>query len=231
MIKSVTLALAGAALMAAISLPGAAIARSSATKPVGWRPLTSAEAAKRIHRSGWEPRPGNRQTNRSVPGADQLRRWRQRSEMPYAGHVNGRFRGTTDEIIQWSARKWGFQPDLLRAVATVESWWRQSAIGDNGDSFGLFQVRRPYHCWGECRIARDSTAFNADYYGGILRAYFDGRMEWLNTVERGRDYRAGDLWGSVGAWYAGWWWTEPAKAYIRTVRDRLDKRTWRDPGF
>ena len=74
---------------------------------------------------------------------------------------------------------------------SVESWWHQSAVGDNGDSFGLFQVRRPYHCWGECRIARDSTAFNADYYGGILRAYFDGKMGWLNTVERGRDYRAG----------------------------------------
>ncbi len=231
MIKSLTLALAGAALMVALSAPAATAAPTPATKPIGWGPLTSQEAAKRVHRSGWEPRPGNREANRTVPGTEQLRRWRQRSEMPYAGHVNGRFRGTTDEIIQWSARKWGFEPNLLRAVATVESWWRQSAVGDNGDSFGLFQVRRPYHCWGECRIARDSTAFNADYYGGILRAYFDGRMQWLNTVERGREYRAGDLWGSVGAWYAGRWWTEPAKAYIRTVRDRLGERTWRDPGF
>ena len=112
-----------------------------------------------------------------------------RSDMPYARYVNGRFRGTTDEIIQWAAYKWGFRPSVLRAVATVESWWHQSAVGDNGDSFGLFQVRRPYHCWDACRIARDSTAFNADYYGGILRAYFDGKMDWLNTVERGREYR------------------------------------------
>jgi hypothetical protein len=56
-------------------------------------------------------------------------------------------------------------------------------------------------------------------------------MPWLNTVERGRDYRAGDLWGSVGAWYAGRWWTDPARQYIRTVRDRLDERTWRGAGF
>jgi hypothetical protein len=229
-IKSLTLALGGAASVVALSLP-AAVARSAATKPVGWGPLTSGEAAKRVHRSGWEPRPGNRQVNRTAPGTEQLRRWRRESDMPYAGHINGRFRGTTDEIIRWSARKWGFEPNLLRAVATVESWWHQSAVGDNGDSFGMFQVRRPYHCWGECRIARDSTAFNADYYGGILRAYFDGRMKWLNTVERGRDYRAGDLWGSVGAWYAGRWWTDPAKGYIGTVRERLQERTWRKPGF
>ena len=44
-------------------------------------------------------------------------------------------------------------------------------------------MRRPYHCWEDCAIARDSTAFNADYYGGIVRAYFDGKMDWLNSPE------------------------------------------------
>ena len=103
--------------------------------------------------------------------------------------------------------------------------------GDNGDCFGLFQVRRPYHCWGECRIARRFTAFNADYYGGIIRAYYDGRMGWLNTVERGRQYRAGDLWGTVGAWFAGRWWTDPAASYIGVVKQRLRERTWRRDYF
>ena len=55
----------------------------------------------------------------------------------------GRFRGTTDEVIQWAAAKWGLAPDLVRAVAAKETWWRMSHVGDNGDSFGLFQVRRP----------------------------------------------------------------------------------------
>ncbi|MGH2926279.1 MAG: hypothetical protein ACRDK1_09960 [Solirubrobacterales bacterium] len=209
----------------------AAIAGHPVTKPVGWGPLTSEQAANRVQPSSWEPRPDNRTANGTVPGTAQLRDWRKQSDMPYARFVDGGFRGTTDEIIQWAAYKWGFRPGVLRAVATVESWWHQSAVGDNGDSFGLFQVRRPYHCRGECRIARDSTAFNADYYGGILRAYYDGKMTWLNTVERGRDYRAGDLWGSVGAWYAGRWWTDPAKQYIRTVCARLAERTWRTPGF
>ena len=151
--------------------------------------------------------------------------------MPYAEHVDGRFRGTTDEIIRWSARKWGFPKRVMRAVAVVESWWRMDAVGDNGDSFGLYQVRRPYHCLGECRIARRFSAWNADYYGGILRAYFDGKMKWLNTVERGRRYEAGDLWGSVGAWFAGRWWTDPAKGYIEEVRERMRERTWTRPHF
>jgi hypothetical protein len=226
-----TLAPLCAALIALWCSAPVAIAGHPVTKPVGWGPLTSRQAANRVHRSDWEPRADNRKANHTVPSNAQLGAWRKRSEMPYARFVDGRFRGTTDEIIQWAASKWGFRPDVLRAVATVESWWHQSSVGDNGDSFGLFQVRRPYHCWGECRIARDSTAFNADYYAGILRAYYDGKMGWLNTVERGRDYRAGDLWGSVGAWYAGRWWTDPARAYIRVVRDRLDARTWRTPGF
>jgi hypothetical protein len=151
--------------------------------------------------------------------------------MPYARYVNGRFRGTTPEIIAWAAHKWGFHPRVLRAVATIESWWRQSTVGDSGDSFGLFQVRRPCHCWNSCHIARASTAFNADYYGGILRAYFDGKMKWLNTVPHGRRYEAGDLWGSVGAWYAGRWRTEASRPYIRKVRSYMTERPWQKPWF
>jgi hypothetical protein len=225
---------AGLLLLLAVVLSAAAAAPARAglvTRPHAKKPLSDKRAAKLVHRSRFEPRPANHAATHAMPTAAQLRAFRAHSEMPYARYVTGHFTGTTDEVIQWAARKWGLKPDLLRAVGTVESWWRMSTVGDNGDSFGLFQVRRPYHCWGECRIARDSTAFNADYYGGILRAYYDGKMTWLNTVERGRDYRAGDLWGSVGAWYAGRWWTGPARQYIHTVRGRLDERTWRGDGF
>jgi hypothetical protein len=152
--------------------------------------------------------------------------------MPYAAYVNGHFRGTTDEIIQWAAYKWGFPADTLRAVAVVESWWRMSTNGDNGDSFGLFQVRVPWHCC--LPEIRDSTAFNADYYGGILRAYYDGKMGWLNTVERGRDYLAGDLWGSIGAWATGRWYYPSDRfwSYVGDVKQRLAERTWdTDPWF
>jgi hypothetical protein len=212
---------------AALLLAPAGAAAKAKTQPVGWGPLTSKQAAKKVKRSDWEPRPDNNRPNRRVPKRGQLRAWQARSEMPYARFVNGRFKGTTDEIIQWAAYKWGINTNVIRAVAALESWWHMSAVDDNGDSFGLFQVRRPFHCWGECLIARRSTAFNADYYGGIIRAYFDGKMKWLNTVERGRDYVPGDLWGSVGAWFSGRWWTQPSADYVARVKGYLKDRVWK----
>ena len=217
----------GIAALALAAAPASAIK----TKPVGWGPLSSKKAAKKVKRSAWEPRPDNSDENHRIPKRKLLKAWQARSDMPYASFVNGRFKGTTDEVIQWAARKWGLEPELLRAVAVVESWWRMSAIGDNGDSFGLYQVRRPYHCWEECWIARRFTAFNADYYGGIIRAYFDGQMAWLNTVERGKDYVPGDIWGSVGAWFSGRWYTQPSVDYMGVVQQRLAERTWRQDYF
>ena len=217
--------ISGVLLLAAV--PSGAVS----TKPVGWGPLSSKKAASKVTRTKWEPRPENSDENRRVPKRKLLKAWHVRSEMPYAKFVNGRFTGTTDDIIEWSARKWGLDPELLRAVAVVESWWRMAAVCDNGDSFGLYQVRRPYHCWDACAIARKFTGFNADYYGGIIRGYFDGKMGWLNTVERGQDYAPGDIWGSVGAWFSGRWRTQPSLDYIGVVQQRLAERTWAQGDF
>ena len=205
-------------------------ARAGELRPVGWGPIGAGAAAREV-RGAYEPRPENRATNHRVPSRRLLRTWRRGIEMPYERFVTGRYRGTTDQIIQWAALKWGLPRDLLRAVAVKESWWEMTAVGDNGDSFGLFQVRRPYHCRGECAIARRFSAWNADYYGGIIRAYFDGRMGWLNTVERGRQYRAGDIWGSVGAWFSGRWWTAESREYIEAVREIKGDRTWLSRDF
>ena len=201
----------------------------AATKPVGAKPLTDKAAAAKVKRSSWEPRRENADENRRVLTSNQLKTFRRKSDMPYKSRVTGKFKGTTDEIIQWAAYKHGIDVDTMRAVAVVESWWRMSTVGDNGDSFGLYQLRRPFHC---CpTYAKRSTAFNADYYGAIIRAYFDGKMPWLNDVERGEDYKAGDLDGSVGAWFAGRWHTQPANEYIQRVKDTLKARTWRSRDF
>ncbi len=215
----------------AVQPPTAQASAKAKLKPLGFEPLTSKEAAERVRRTGYEPRPKNGAENRTAPRRRQLREWHSGEFSPYSELVNGRFRGTTDEVIQWAAYKWGLPEDLLRAAAVVESWWDMDAVGDNGDSFGLFQIRRPYHCDGECAIARDSTAFNADYYGAVIRAYFEGEMEWLNTVEHGKEYKPGDLWGSVGAWFSGRWWTQPSVEYVGKVRQALRDRTWREPDF
>ncbi len=89
-------------------------------------------------------------------------------------------------------------------------------------------MRRPYHC---CfPFTQTSTAFNADYYGGIIRAYYDGKQDWLNNPDiapdNGRKYKPGDLWGSIGAWYSGRWHTEPNQGYVEGVKLNLRKRTW-----
>jgi hypothetical protein len=212
-----------ALLLAALVAPSAQA--KALTRAPGSKPLSDAAAARHVRRSSFEPRPDNADENRRMLTRRQLRHFRAHSDMVYKNRVTGHFRGTTDEIIQWAAWKHGISEDLLRAVAVKESWWHMSTVGDNGDSFGLFQIRRPFHCCPS--FARNSTAFNADYYGAILRAYYDGKETWLNTVERGRDYKAGDLWGSVGAWFAGRWHTPPAEDYIKAVKAHLKARTWR----
>jgi len=217
-------------LAGAFAVPASAARRGSVSaKAPGFEPLSDAEAAARVNESGWEPRPNNARANRRRPSEDQLQDFRERSEMVNRFEVTGHYRGTTDEILQWAARKWGFDPDLFRAVATVESYWNMSAVGDGGLSFGIFQMKKTYHCCPP--LSSDYTAFNADYYGAILRAYFDGDQKWLNDVERGARYDAGDIWGSVGSWYAGRWRTPEAMGYIHRVQQVLRDEPWRERWF
>jgi hypothetical protein len=231
-----SLALAASLIVIGLfALPASAEAGLEKNRKIGWGPRSSKAAAKLVTRSKWEPRPENPASNRRVPRWKKVRAWRKRSEMPYARYVDGRFKGTTDEIIQWAAHKWGINTNIMRAVATVESWWEMSTLGDNGDSFGLFQVRRPYHCWGKCKLMRYFTAFNADYYGAIIRSYFDGKQTWLRReTDNGKPYKAGDLWGSMGAWYSGRWWGPPGRPiepYLDIVKKRRAERTWLQPYF
>ncbi|HYH59154.1 MAG TPA: hypothetical protein VD790_08025 [Thermoleophilaceae bacterium] len=209
----------------------AAVARA-ATRPARTKPvaLRDSRAAARVSGANWEPRPRNRRANRNKTNGWMLKKFRRHSALPrkYKRRVTGRYSGTTDEILQWAAHKWGFSPDLLRGVAAIESWWRQRAVGDEGRSFGLMQIKRGSHC---CLPAtRTSTAFNADYYGAWLRHVYDGRARWLNHQRRGERYKRGDLWGSVGVWYAGHWHYNSAE-YIRRLKKMIRQRVWRRAHF
>jgi hypothetical protein len=104
-------------LLLALSLPAVAAAAPARTRPVGSPPLSDRVAAARVDRSAWEPRPGNRAANRRVPTRRELRYFRRHSDMTYKRRVSGRFRGTTDEIIQWAAHKHGIGENVVRAVA------------------------------------------------------------------------------------------------------------------
>ncbi len=208
------------------------------TLPPGSPLPSGAECAGRVRRSEWEPRPENTQANRTrgvrgvrIDGASDAYNAR------LAGRIDGDFTGTTDEIIQWGACKWGFDEDLVRAVAVVESWWKQSTVGDNGDSFGLLQVRAPVHV-GTFPYARDSTAYNVDFSLAWRRACYDGEFTWMNHAGKQGGYAKGDEWGCIGAWFSGDWYDgdenvpySGARPYIREVKQRLAERTWTRADF
>jgi autotransporter family porin len=203
------------------------------TRPVGSPILSDADAASHVRRSSWEPRPVNAAANQRVPQAGELDTFMAENISVYGEHkplVTGNFTGTTDEIIQWAAWKWGLDEDVLRAVVVKESWWRMSEVGDNGLSFGLTQIKTTFHA-GTFPLSNSSTAFNVDYYGALFRYYFDGHGDWLDDMDKGQDYAAGDLWGAVGAHYAGRWHTAAAESYISDVKRHLDQRTWTSADF
>jgi hypothetical protein len=206
----------------------------AAMRSVGSAPLTDAEAAARVKRSSWEPRPENYTPNHRVPTSTELAAFRSLNATPavYKDKVTGNFTGTTDEIIQWAAHKWGVDEDLFRSAAVKESWWKMSTVGDGGISFGLMQIKSTVSK-GTYPLSQVSTAFNADYFGASIRYYFDGAATWLNDpcCFSGTTYKAGDVWGSVGAWFAGRWYTQGAIDYINSVKRHFVYRTWTQPGF
>ena len=175
----------------------------------------------------------------------------------YLSRVTGDYVGTTDEILQWAACKWGIDADIVRAQAAKESYWTMANLGDFGtdpaacvpdhplgadgkggecpESVGILQVRYAYHgppakldTWPD---AARSTAYNADYTYAVWRTCFEGEYTWLNDVEHAGRYAAGDAWGCVGVWFAGRWRTEPAEQYIAAVKDYVQQRIWTTRDF
>lgn len=48
-------------------------------------------------------------------------------------------------MIFWIAKEEGVDPALALSIAQIESGFNPNAVGDNGNSFGLFQIHRPSH--------------------------------------------------------------------------------------
>jgi hypothetical protein len=170
--------------------------------------------------------------------------------------VTGNYVGTTDEIIQWAACKWGIDENVVRAQAAVESYWFQDHTGDfhtnssscvpghrtlgaDGQagqcpqSIGILQDRYPYHltAFATDNDAAVSTAYNIDYAYAVWRNCFDGNDQWFNQFNPPQPYKAGDLWGCVGSWYSGRWYDAGAISYISKVKSYLAQRIWTTPGF
>jgi hypothetical protein len=210
-------------------------------RAAGAQPLSDAEATAGVH-PALETRPANAAANTYRPSAAELDLFRNgqtdrygRTALQYnplTAHVTGGFSGSTDEILQWVARKWGIPEDVVRAVAATESWWSMGQLGDLVDgtyqSLGIMQVRwtpQGLHP-GTDPLRSKSTAFNADYWGAVVRYYYDGLCSWC-----GPDYAAGQAWSSIGAWYNPSPWTSGSQTYQDKVRGYVALRPWALPGF
>jgi hypothetical protein len=170
---------------------------------------------------------------------------------PALAKVTGNFAGTTDEILQWAAHKWGIPEDLARAVAVAETSWRQAGYGDRRtvadptlypaqsripgtsdvyESLGLMQIKwRPDGSRGTGTepLRWKSTAFNADYWAATVRYYYDGKCTWC-----GATYAAGQEKLSIGAWYSPSPWANTGQqSYATKVWDHTITRPWAQPGF
>ncbi len=220
-----------------------------------------AVAAARVHSSGWEPRPGNTPYNQTIPSRLAIRpvsitsgaydpRWNRY----VLGRITGHFAGTTDEIFQWAAVKWGLPDNLLRTVAFMESGWRQPNYGDFVDNrasclpgyrslpcpvtFGIAGVKSI--SWpGIFPWNRDSTAAAVDVLGAWLRGCYEGWAWWLRRHGNRSHgaYHAGDIWGCAGAWKSGNWYDgafslpRSGVNYIYRARYWYAVRPWLRRGF
>jgi hypothetical protein len=221
-----------------------------------------AAAAAEVHYSTWEPMPGNTEYNHVMPtnlklkpASNASQAYDPRWNTYIISRITGHFTGTTDEIFQWAAAKWGVPDNLLRAIAFVESTWNQSTHGDyvrdralcppgyqDMDpcplTFGIVGIKTTD--WpGIFPWNHDSTAAAVDVLAGWLRGCYEGWAWWLRGTGNGSHgvYHAGDIWGCVGAWYSGEWYdgspTTPSTGehYIAQVQFWLQRRVWLEAGF
>lgn len=206
--------------------------------PPGSSLPSGAECASTIDRSGWEPVPENDAANHHVPRGLEVgprSDYTAEANERVLPRIDGEFTGTTDEIIAWGACKWGFDADLVRAQAFVESSWDQSTEGDPSNnpeacvpgeyppcptSFGLLQIKHVFHA-GSYPASLESTAFNVDYALGMIRACYEGWIAYLPN-----DYGPGDLEGCLGHHYSGRWRDNAGMTYAADVLDIYRNEAW-----
>ena len=105
--------------------------------------------------------------------------------------VDGQFTGTTDEIFQWAACKWGLPDNVLRAQAVRESMWfqsRTSALGacvvNNGctDVFSSSSAASVVYCDGLATLG--GYDYQRDFAKGICPKTFGivSAMSWQDPA-------------------------------------------------
>lgn len=234
------------------------IAGEFTTLPSGSTLPSEQDCAARVHRSSWEPRSDNTNANQSVPTPQQIAQlapWGPAIGVDAKAdalrkQITGNFTGTTNEILQWVACKWGIDENIVRAEAIIESEWHQSQVGDyttdptfcppgtwDGrgcyQSYGILQLKY-YYFQSTWPMSREDTAFNAEYIYGVIRTCYEGWTTYLNDrvpLPGYLHYHAGDIWGCLGRWFSGGWYDQGAINYIHLVKTALANKDWLQAGF
>jgi hypothetical protein len=214
--------------------------RGFGTLPVGADLPSGQECAARVQHDQREPRPENSSANQFVPDRVSMPIWKdftEQANQQFVSRIDGRFTGTTGEILTWGACKWGLDADILKAVAVQESDWRQSTVSDESNnpkdcvggasppcptSFGIMQLKHTT-LPGSYPLSQQSTAFNVDYYGARIRSCYEGWVTYLHD-----DYGPGDLRDCVGWHWSGRWKDAGSQRYIQRVDRYLDNKPWLD---
>ena len=230
---------------------------NGATLPPGSALPGDSTCASQITMSSFEPRPDNNAANHQVPTTAQIANLHPESLITIDSNsdslrrrITGNFTGTTDEILQWAACKWGIDVNIIRAEAVRKSHWHQSQLGDyttnkslcppgmwNGSScyqsYGILQIKYTYF-QSEWPMSRNDTAFNADFVYGWLRNCYEGWADYLNQatpVSGYPRYHAGDIWGCLGFWFSGTWYDQGAINYINVTKGYYAQKPWLQAGF
>lgn len=213
-------------------------------------PRSDSYCASAITTNPSEPRPDNDQANQTVPtppfnwAFDSVHSgWTAKQAA-----VTGNFKGTTTEIIQWAACKWGIDEDTIRADAVKESNWHQNAVGDvcgpvGEASYGILQIKNE-DCTGAVihggyPQTQQGTALNVDWYAAHIRSCYDGDFyatgyNWLydgQTVDQIAAQNGWNFvfWTCIGFHYSGNW--SPGQPYQLAVQQILASRPWESQGF
>jgi hypothetical protein len=187
-------------------------------------PLSDAAAAKLVTPVA-ESISANAAFNNAKPTAAELANVVHDPSMNTAGDsllflADGQYTGTTDEILQWAAYKWGLDPNILRASAVDESSWYQNEASDLGSadtvSLGILQIT-PYDAPGTCTpllnapssvnmtnetsiqnfvagqptcLDYNYTAYNADYRAMYMRVCMNKDIPYLGNQSPSAGYPA-----------------------------------------
>ncbi|MBI3928423.1 MAG: lytic transglycosylase domain-containing protein [Armatimonadetes bacterium] len=91
-------------------------------------------------------------------------------------------KNSVGQMLEAAARKYGIPPEILKAIAWKESGWKNSAVGDGGQSSGIMQIYKTAHPDYDVQRGRNDSAYNIDYGARFLASLYKKYGNWRTAV-------------------------------------------------